>query len=175
MCIDNLICCGTNLSDFHVVAALFFLRRITRIWSRFLRAFRTMSQKKGVHTDWMEKKNSSERLNITCSHFPTTERRRRTNKTTRRTKLNNMCSKFFTLFIPAGMLSFHTENIQIGCTGKTLMGLVRHASEERNVKDPASSSQVRLNYDTNWRQKHHIVLPEWQRLKQSGCARGRGW
>lgn len=149
MCIDNLICCGANLSDFRVVAALFFLRRITRIWSRFLRAFRTMSQKKGVHTDWMEKKKtSSERLNITCSHFPTIERRRRTNKTTRRTKLNNMCSKFFTLFIPAGMLSFHTENIQIGRPGKMIMGLARHANVERNAKDPSSSSQVRLNYDT---------------------------
>lgn len=62
--------------------------------------------------------------------------------------MNNMCSKFFTLFIPAGMLSFHMENIQIGCPGKMLVGLVRHANVERNAKDPASSSQVRLNYDT---------------------------
>lgn len=46
------------------------------------------------------------------------------------------------------MLSLHSKNIQIGRPGETLMGLVWHANVERNAKDPASSSQVRLNYDT---------------------------
>lgn len=124
-----------------------------------------MSEKKGVHNDWMEKKPSSERLNITCSHFPTTER---TNKTTRRTQLNNMCSKFFTLFMPAGMLSFHMENIQIGCPGKMLMGLAWYVNVERNAKDPASSSQVRINYDTRKDKSITLFFPERQQLKQSG-------
>lgn len=148
MCIDNLICCGANLSDFRVVAALFFSEENNKDMISLSESFQNnVTEKRCSH--WLDgKKNSSERLNITCSHFPTIERRRRTNKTTRRTKLNNMCSKFFTLFIPAGMLSFHMENIQIGCPGKMLVGLVRHANVERNAKDPASSSQVRLNYDT---------------------------
>lgn len=131
-----------------------------------------VTEKKGVHNDWMEKKTSSERLNITCSHFPTTER---TNKTTRRTQLNNMCFKFSTLFMPAGMLSFQMEYIQIGCPGKILTGLAWHVNAERNAKDPASSSQVLINYDTSKDKSITLFFPVRQRLKQSGWACGRGW
>lgn len=124
-----------------------------------------MSQKKGVHNDWMKKKKtSSERLNITCSHFPTTER---TNKATRRTQLNNMCSKFFTLFMQAGM-----ENIQIRCPGKMLMGLAWHVNVEQNAIDPASSFQVRIHYDTRKDKSVTLFFTERKQLKQSGCACG---
>lgn len=128
-------------------------------------SFQNNVRKKKVFTMIGWKKTSSERLNITCSHFPTTER---TNKTTRRTQLNNMCSKFFTLFMLAGMLSFHMENIQIGCPGKMLMGLAWYVNLERNAKDPASSSQVRINYDTRKDKSITLFFPEWQQLKQSG-------
>lgn len=116
-----------------------------------------------------KKKPSSERLNITCSHFPTTER---TNKATRRTQLNNMCSKFFTLFMQAGMLSFHMENIQIRCPGKMLMGLAWHVHVEQNAIDPASSFQLRIHYDTRKDKSITLFFTERKQLKQSGCACG---
>lgn len=70
--------------------------------------------------------------------------------------------------MPAGMLSFHMENIQIGCPGKILTGLAWYVNVERHAKDPASSSQVRINYDTRKDKSITLFVPERQQLKQSG-------
>lgn len=73
-----------------------------------------------------------------------------------------------------GMLSFHMENIQIGCPGKMLMGLAWHENVKRNAIDPASSFQVRINYDTRKDKSITLFFTDRKQLKQSGCACGGG-